>query len=43
MADKCTVCGKNVEKTFLGKIQGTYVKKKIICGACQRKLGNKLE
>ncbi len=43
MSDKCVICNKPVEKTFLGKIQGTYIKGKAVCGVCQRKLGNKLE
>ncbi|MDD5417409.1 MAG: hypothetical protein PHW96_00795 [Candidatus Nanoarchaeia archaeon] len=40
MADKCSKCGKKIEKTFLDKIVGTYVKEKgelkIICRDCQR-------
>jgi hypothetical protein len=34
---KCSKCGKTIKKTFLGKIVGTYVKKKPVCSDCQRK------
>ncbi len=37
MSDKCSVCKKDIEKTFLGKIMGTYVKGKMVCSECQRK------
>jgi len=38
---KCDICGKKIEKTFLGKIVGTYIKDKkgkkhIICPECQK-------
>jgi len=34
---KCSKCGNKIEETFLGKIKGTYVKKKPICQDCQKK------
>ena len=34
---KCSICKEKVEETFLGKIKGTYFKKKIICSKCQKK------
>lgn len=42
---KCAVCGKEVEETFLGKIEGTLVKVKknnrnefvAVCKECQKK------
>ncbi len=34
---KCSKCGKKIDETFLGKIIGTYVKKKPICRDCQLK------
>lgn len=44
---KCESCGEKVETTFLGKINGTYIKEgkklKAYCNNCQRKLKNKLE
>lgn len=43
MAKKCAVCKGKVEETFLGKIKGTYVKKKIVCNECQKKYKGKLE
>ncbi len=39
MALKCEVCKAKIENTFLGKIKGTYVKKKTVCSACQQKYG----
>ncbi|MBU1975451.1 MAG: hypothetical protein KKG59_03530 [Nanoarchaeota archaeon] len=38
---KCSVCGKNVDQTFLKKLVGTYVKdkkskKKPVCKVCQK-------
>lgn len=33
---KCSKCNKNIEETFLGKIKGTYEKKKPICSDCQK-------
>lgn len=37
----CTICNKKIEKTFLNKIIGSYVKnekgkKKAVCPNCQR-------
>lgn len=43
MADKCTLCGKKVEKTFLDKIKGTYIKGKIVCNECQKKYKEKIK
>jgi DNA polymerase II large subunit len=34
---KCAICNGKIEKTFLGKIKGTYIKKKLVCSDCQRK------
>jgi hypothetical protein len=34
---KCALCKKTIEKTFLGKIKGTYYRKKPICDECQKK------
>jgi len=39
MADKCAICKNKIEVTFLGKIMGTYIKKKIVCSTCQKKFG----
>ncbi len=43
---KCSLCKKEVETTFLGKIKGTYMningEKKIICSECQKKHKNNL-
>ena len=33
---KCEICKKNIENTFLGKIMGTFIKKKAVCSECQR-------
>ncbi|MBW2989169.1 hypothetical protein KY358_02515 [Candidatus Woesearchaeota archaeon] len=38
---KCSICGKKIEKTFLGKIMGTYMGKKPVCSECQKKPGAK--
>ena len=46
---KCSVCKKNVETTFLGKLVGTYFKGNVVCRECQllgvdylsKKLGGK--
>lgn len=35
---KCALCGERIETTFLGKIRGTYIRKKPICFECQKKL-----
>ena len=37
MATKCALCKIKIENTFLGKIRGTFVKKKAVCSACQKK------
>ena len=34
---KCEMCGEKVEITFLSKIDGTYIKRKIVCSDCQKK------
>ena len=43
---KCGICKKNIEKTFLNKIIGTYVKDKNgkkhnVCPVCQKQLSSK--
>ena len=40
---KCDICKSEIEKTILGKIAGTYLKRKkhVICANCQKKLGEK--
>ena len=43
---KCSVCGKNVETTFLNKLIGTYIKNKkgkkvAVCFECQKKFPDK--
>lgn len=43
MADKCAICKNKIEKTFLGKIQGTYMGKKTVCNNCQRKYKDNLK
>lgn len=45
---KCSICGAKIEKTFLEKIMGGYVKDKkgkkhVVCPECQRKLKTKQE
>lgn len=45
---KCEICGKTIEKTFLGKIIGTYIKdekykKHLVCFECQKKFKKKDE
>lgn len=40
---KCEICSATIKKTFLEKIEGTYIrdkkgKKKLICPECQAKL-----
>ncbi len=32
----CAICKEKVEETFLGKIKGTYVGKKVVCINCQK-------
>ncbi|MBD3208868.1 hypothetical protein GF367_00425 [Candidatus Woesearchaeota archaeon] len=43
MAQKCSICKEKVERTFLQKIKGTWVrddkgKKRVVCPSCQRQL-----
>ncbi len=43
---KCELCKKNIETTFLEKVQGTYVKgtngkKHLVCAECQKKFPEK--
>ncbi|MCW1296520.1 MAG: hypothetical protein OH319_02465 [Candidatus Parvarchaeota archaeon] len=37
---KCEICGREIEKVFLGKIKGTYFrfgkKLKAVCSNCQK-------
>ena len=40
---KCAICNEKIEKTFLNKIKGTYVKGKTVCSKCQRKSGKDLK
>jgi hypothetical protein len=45
---KCSVCKQKIEKTFLNKINGSYIKDskgklKAICGNCQKKFNNDKE
>jgi hypothetical protein len=46
---KCSICGNKIEITFLGKVIGSYVKKKgsskkyPICFECQKKYKAKEE
>ncbi|MBW2965861.1 hypothetical protein KY342_02025 [Candidatus Woesearchaeota archaeon] len=45
---KCEICGKSIEKTFLGKIIGTYIKdekgkRHLVCFECQKKFSKKDE
>jgi DNA polymerase II large subunit len=40
---KCDICNKKIEKNFLDKIFGTYIKnsknkQKVVCNECQSKL-----
>jgi hypothetical protein len=37
---KCAICKEKIENTFLGKIKGTHVGKKVVCPACQKKHKN---
>lgn len=34
---KCSICNEEIEEIFLGKIDGTFVKKKPVCSKCQKK------
>lgn len=42
---KCSVCGKEIEKTFLNKIKGNYINKngkiETLCNECFKKEFNK--
>ena len=45
---KCEICDKNIEKTFLAKVIGTYIKdekgkKHLVCFECQKKFKKKEE
>ena len=41
---KCSLCGKKIEITFLGKIKGTFYKGKPVCPECQKtELNKKVE
>lgn len=48
---KCTICGKDIEEAFLGKIKGTIVKIKKgdknveypVCDVCQKEHKDKLK
>ena len=44
---KCDICGGKAENLFLGKIDGTFIKKdkklKAVCSNCQRKLKDKVK
>jgi len=33
---KCHICKGKIETTFLNKIKGTYINKKLICMNCQK-------
>ncbi|MDP3728374.1 MAG: hypothetical protein Q8R18_02860 [bacterium] len=39
MVEKCALCKEKIENTFLGKIRGTFIKKKVVCSTCQKKFG----
>ncbi len=43
MAQKCILCKAKIEETFLGKIMGTFVKKKVVCSSCQAKYKDKIK
>jgi ribosome-binding protein aMBF1 (putative translation factor) len=36
---KCDICKEKIEETFLGKIRGTRIGKKVVCDKCQKKYG----
>ena len=40
---KCDLCGKGIKEIFLGKLKGTYIKKKTICSDCQKEYKEKLK
>ena len=39
LAEKCALCKEKIEETFLGKIRGTFIGKKVVCSTCQKKFG----
>jgi hypothetical protein len=39
---KCSLCGEKIELGVLDKINGTYIKKKAVCSACQKKYKDKI-
>ena len=43
---KCSICGEKIQEIFLGKINGTYIKKgkklEAACNNCQKRLGDKI-
>ncbi len=43
IAMKCAICKGKIEYTFLGKIRGTFVGKKAVCPACQKKYGDAVD
>jgi hypothetical protein len=43
MAEKCAICKRKVEQTFLNKIRGTFIGKKAVCSECQSKHGKDLK
>ena len=47
MGDKCAICNKEIQESFLNKIKGTFIrvdgKLKEVCNECQRKYKNKLK
>lgn len=51
MTEKCSICKKDIEETFLGKLKGTIAKVKkgskneifYVCDECQKKLGSNLK
>lgn len=45
---KCEICGSRIKTTFLGKLEGGYVKdgkgkKHAVCPSCQKKFKSKEE
>lgn len=34
---KCEICREKVGETFLEKLKGTYIGKKVVCSECQKK------
>ncbi len=44
---KCDLCKEKVQKTFLGKLLGTFIKssdgvQKVVCSSCQRSFSSSL-